>query len=160
MELGLPRLFDKLTIKLDNQSVIDIDTCEKLLIRCQIMLSLRGELVRVLQQLATCESLIYAFTLPEKAPPTPNHSATKQKVEEIEAICEQTLTLIHKIVNERQQIIGNEFIYDGMDLIKPQNLKVKMTSLLLQGLNQIQVDYQLAQQVAQHKQMQRARLEE
>lgn len=62
LEMGMSRLFDRLSTKLDEQSVIDSDTCEKLLIRCQLMLSLRGELVRILSQIATCETLIYQFT--------------------------------------------------------------------------------------------------
>lgn len=62
LEMGMSRLFDRLSCKLDERSIVDTVTCEKLLIRCQLMLSLRGEVVRILSLIATCENLIYTFT--------------------------------------------------------------------------------------------------
>lgn len=61
-ELGLLAQFEKLSTKLDKQRIVDTLTCEKLLIRCQLLLAIRNEVAHLLEEIAQVESLVFQFT--------------------------------------------------------------------------------------------------
>jgi len=62
LEMGLEQVFNQnVSSKLDKQRDIDLETCKRLLIRCQLMLSLRGQVVAIFKQLRGIESFINRF---------------------------------------------------------------------------------------------------
>ena len=48
-------------------------------------------------------------------------------------------------------VIGKAFYFKDTDLYRPQNLKIKMTSMLLQGLNAGELSQELQVKVEEHR---------
>jgi hypothetical protein len=124
---------------------MDTLTCEKLLIRCQLLLAIRKDVSQLLEDVARLESLVFQFTREDP------ELCQKQRIGEIEELCNELHGKIAKVVDEHMLVIGKAFYFKDTDLYRPQNLKIKMTSMLLQGLNAGELGEALHLKVEEHK---------
>ncbi len=112
---------------------IDIPTCQQLLVRCQLMLSVRKQVYHILSRIITCEQLVQTYSsLPLQGENTVSlELAAQKKVNELDVEVTKIRILIQQLIEERHLIIGNVFIYEGMDISQPQSLKIRINAILL-----------------------------
>jgi hypothetical protein len=133
-EMGLLHLFNsRVSRKLDKLQTVSVDTCKSLLIRCQLMLNVRSQILKIFKQLQRIETKILEFAKMKGARDADLLSKQTEKVfGELSALVDLCQQDILEFVGERKNIVGVRFLFNSLDFTAPKNMQLWYNALLLE----------------------------